>query len=498
MHEMVYNSNYEFTMQDENQNIEYKRSWSDEYLKWVCGFANAQGGKIFIGIDDDKTVYGVLDSHRQMEDIPNKIVAFLGIVVDVNLHQRNGKEYLEIIVNPSNVPISYKGVFYYRSGATKQELKGAALQQFVLKKMGRSWDEIVCEGARLEHIDDEAVAYFVRKGIKAGRLPENAADDSTETILRNLDLIDDEGGLRNAAILLFGKRPSKFFACVEFKIGRFKSESDLRNQDMITGNLIQMADKVMEVLDNKYLIRPIHYEGLQRIEPLEIPENALREIIFNAIIHKEYPGYSTQMRVYNDRIWLWNSGGLPEGITFEQFMGAHSSCPRNRLIARAFYLAGFIESWGRGINKIKTEFVENGLEAPVYKEEMGGMSVYITRKKDLYGEDGTVNDGANGTANDTVNVVENKDITTNNDHINDHINDPVNDPVNRNKSMSRVLKVVMDNPSATYEDIQIAINRSRATVKRAIRLLRENKFIVREGSDKSGYWYVTEKGKELL
>ena len=141
-------------MQDENQNIEYKRIWSDEYLKWVCGFANAQGGRIFIGVDDDKNIYGLQDAHRQMEDIPNKIVALLGIVVDVNLHQKDGLDYMEIIVSPSNVPISYKGVFYYRSGATKQELKGPALQQFILKKMGRSWDEIICEGATLEHIDD--------------------------------------------------------------------------------------------------------------------------------------------------------------------------------------------------------------------------------------------------------------------------------------------------------------------------------------------------------
>ena len=470
-------------MNDENQNIEYKRSWSDEYLKWVCGFANAQGGRIFIGIDDDKSVYGLTDSHRQMEDIPNKIVAFLGIVVDVNLHQRNGKEYLEIIVNPSNVPISYKGVFYYRSGATKQELKGVALQQFVLKKMGRSWDEIVCEGARMEHIDDEAVAYFVRKGIKAGRLPENAADDSTETILRNLDLIDDEGGLRNAAILLFGKRPSKFFACVEFKIGRFKSESDLRNQDMITGNLIQMADKVMEVLDNKYLIRPIHYEGLQRIEPLEIPENALREIIFNAIIHKEYPGYSTQMRVYDDRIWLWNSGGLPNGITFEQFMGKHSSCPRNRLIARAFYLAGFIESWGRGIGKIRDEFVANGLEAPVYKEEMGGMSVYITRRKGLFGDDDTVSG--------IVKDADNKKIVLK--------NDPVNDTDGTvNGTVKRIIKVISENEAITYDELSEKLNISRRTVARHIKKMTELFLIVREGSDKTGYWYVTKKGKRIL
>ena len=501
-------------MNDESQNIEYKRSWSDEYLKWVCGFANAQGGKIFIGIDDDKTIYGLTDSHRQMEDIPNKIVAFLGIVVDVNLHKKDGKEYLELIVSPSNVPISYKGIFYYRSGATKQELKGAALQQFILKKMGRSWDEIVCEGAKLEHIDDEAVAYFVRKGIKAGRLPDSAADDSTETILRNLDLMDDDGGLRNAAILLFGKRPSKFFTCIEFKIGRFHNDVDLRNQDIISGNIIQMADKVMEILDSKYLIRPIHYEGLQRIEPLEIPEDALREIIFNAIIHKEYPGYSTQMRVYNDMIWLWNSGGLPDGITFEQFMGAHSSCPRNRLIARAFYLAGFIESWGRGIGKIKDEFVANGLEAPVYKEEMGGMSVYITRRKGLFGENGPVNDHVNGPVNDGVKVTGNKNIATDDDHINDHVNDhvndtsngpvndpvngPVNGPVNFKGSIVQVLKTIIDNPYVTYEEIQVAINRSRTTVKRAIKILRAGKYIVREGSDKSGHWYVTEKGKEML
>lgn len=481
-------------MNGENQNIEYKRSWSDEYLKWVCGFANAQGGRIFIGIDDDKTVYGLSDSHRQMEDIPNKIVAFLGIVVDVNLHKKDDNEYLEIIVSPSNVPISYKGVFYYRSGATKQELKGAALQQFILKKMGRSWDEIVCEGAKLEHIDEEAVGYFVRKGIKAGRLPNSAADDSTETILRNLDLMDEDGGLRNAAILLFGKRPSRFFACVEFKIGRFHNDVDLRNQDIISGNIIQMADKVMAILDSKYLIRPIHYEGLQRIEPLEIPEDALREILFNAIIHKEYPGYSTQMRVYNDWIWLWNSGGLPDGITFEQFMGAHSSCPRNRLIARAFYLAGFIESWGRGIGKIRDEFVTNGLEAPVYKEEMGGMSVYITRRKGLFVQ----NDGVNDYVNDGVKVAGNKNIISKNDHANDHINDHVNDYVNLTKNELKILKMMYDNMDVNYEQIEKVLKISTSTTMRAIQKLRKAKYVVREGSDKSGHWYVTEKGKKLL
>ena len=125
-------------MKNENQNIEYKESWRDEYLKWICGFANAQGGKIYIGVDDDRNVVGVADAHRLMEDIPNKIVNNLGIVSDVNLLNDKDTEYIEIVVAPSNMPIAYKGTYHYRSGATKQELKGVALQQFIMQKMGRS------------------------------------------------------------------------------------------------------------------------------------------------------------------------------------------------------------------------------------------------------------------------------------------------------------------------------------------------------------------------
>ena len=110
-------------MLSESQNIEYKESWRDEYLKWICGFANAQGGRIFIGVNDEKQVIGLPDAKRQMEDIPNKIVNYLGIVEDVNLLTEGKKEYIEIVVTPSNVPVAYRGAYHYRSGSTKQELK---------------------------------------------------------------------------------------------------------------------------------------------------------------------------------------------------------------------------------------------------------------------------------------------------------------------------------------------------------------------------------------
>ena len=144
-------------MLSESQNIEYKESWRDEYLKWICGFANAHGGRIYIGVNDNKEVIGLPDAKKLMEDIPNKIVNYLGIVEDVNLLAEGDKEYIEIDVAPSNMPIAYKGTYHYRSGSTKQELKGLALQQFVMKKMGQSWDDIPVLGATIADIDRNAI-----------------------------------------------------------------------------------------------------------------------------------------------------------------------------------------------------------------------------------------------------------------------------------------------------------------------------------------------------
>ena len=141
----------------ESQNIEYKESWRDEYLKWICGFANSQGGTLYVGIKDNGKICGVSDSKKLMEDLPNKIASTLGLVCEVNLLAKNGTEYIEIIVPQSNVPVSYHGVYHVRSEATKQELQGVSLQNFLLKKMGLTWDKIVQENASIEEIDRNAV-----------------------------------------------------------------------------------------------------------------------------------------------------------------------------------------------------------------------------------------------------------------------------------------------------------------------------------------------------
>ena len=508
---------------EEKQNIEYKESWRDEYLKWICGFANAQGGRIYIGVDDNHEVVGVSDSKRLMEDIPNKIVTTLGIVAEVNLHEAEGLEYIEIVVNPSNVPIAFKGQYHYRSGSTKQELKGVALQQFLLKKMGLSWDDMPVPYATIDDIDRSAIDYFLRRSIASERMDEEEQNASTEDVLRNLDLITPDGELKSAAILLFGKHVHKFFPAAEFKIGRFHNdESDLIIQDVVDCNLIQMAGKVMDLLRSRYLVSPIRYEGLQRIEELEIPQKALRELIYNAIVHKLYSGPAILMRVFDKSVELWNYGLLPEELTPADLMKKHASYPRNRNIASVFYKAGFIESWGRGYKKIREEFEKAGHPVPTVEESGGGVLVTIQRKtvEDIIAsrkENGTVNNESgvvNGGLNGGLNIGKGNDINgCKSDNIKDcsktdiganvGVNNEsggLNGGLNKNNCydviinsrQKRIISLIKLKPTIIVEQMTSILSISKRSLERDLSMLQKEGIIRHEGSRKSGTWVLLE------
>lgn len=367
----------------ESQNIEWKESWRDEYLKWICGFANAKGGKIIIGKNDNGEIVGVAKAKRLMEDIPNKIQTQLGIICDVDLKNKDGKEYIEIDVKPYNVLISYQGKYHYRSGSTKQELKGNALNNLLLKKAGKTWDDVVEPRANFEDIDLSAIEAFKKGAIASKRLPFIAEEENLEQILDNLLLLEDEN-LKRSAILLFGKNPCRFFINAFVKIGRFgQTDDDLRFQEVIEGNAFQLADKVLEVLDRKFFVSPISYKGLQRVESWEYPYEAIREVILNAIVHRDYMGAPIQISVYDDKLIVWNEGSLPDDLTFEDLKKKHSSRPHNPILASAFFKGGLIEAWGRGTIKIINECKKAGLPEPIIEYSSGGISVTILKSENV-------------------------------------------------------------------------------------------------------------------
>ena len=173
----------------ENQNTEWKESWRDDYLRWVCGFANAEGGTLVIGRNDRGEAVGVANAARLLEEIPNKARDVLGIMVDVNLVVEDGKDLLEIRVEPYPSPISYKGEYHFRSGSTKQELKGAALSHFLLKKQGLHWDGVALPGLKVDDLHSGALALFRQQAVRSQRLPQETLQEPDTALLERLHLL---------------------------------------------------------------------------------------------------------------------------------------------------------------------------------------------------------------------------------------------------------------------------------------------------------------------
>lgn len=370
---------------NENQNVEWKQAWHDDKgLEEICGLANAQGGKMLIGIDDKGTPVGLSNAKDLLVSIPDKIKNVLGILCETNLHEKEGKPYIEIIVPHYDTAISCRGRYYFRSGSANKELAGNALTEFLLKKSGKTWGDVIEPSATLDDISPQAITNFIDMGIQCGRLNPDIQKTDLLHVLKNLHLIE-AGKLKRAAILIFGKHPINFFPHIKIHIGKFgKTDSDLLFQDVIEENALHMAEKVLTVLKQKYLVFPISYEGLQRIESLEYPEPALREVLLNAIIHRNYLGAHIQVRIYEDKLMVWNEGKLPEEFTVDTLKGIHPSRPPNRIIADIFFRAGQIEQWGRGTLKIIQECVSKGLPEPEFQVRDGG--IWVTLYRDIFNQ----------------------------------------------------------------------------------------------------------------
>jgi len=394
----------------EQQNVEYKTNWHDDYLKWICGFANANGGILYIGKDDNGNLVDVTDYKKLMEDLPNKIRDMLGVMAEVNLLQEKGRHCIEIKIPPYLVPISFRGRYYYRSGSTKQELIGNALNEFLLKKSGKTWDDVIEPRAAITDIYEKSVAKFLKAAERAGRLPEDENLPLPE-LLEKLRL-SENGQLKRAAIVLFGKDPGRFYANMMVKIGRFgKTDDDLKFEETEEGNLIHCLQEIPTQLNRKFFTKTIDFEGLQRIEKGEYPVAALREMLLNALVHRDYMGSNIQIRMYDDKFCIWNEGFLPKGLSLDALKRQHPSRPRNPVIADVCFKGGYIDAWGRGILKMINACKQAGLPEPEIKEQDGGLLVILL--KDRYTEEQLSKMGLNERQRKAVLYVKEKGEITN-------------------------------------------------------------------------------------
>jgi predicted HTH transcriptional regulator len=347
----------------ESQTTEWKREWKDEYLDWICGFANSQGGRLFVGIDDKGRIYGLNNRAKLLKDIPNQIRQALGIVPEVNLHSDGaGKEYLEIIVSPYPVPISVKGKYFVRSGATNQLLNGLDLDRFMQRKSGLCWESMPIPSLQMSDLDDSMIDLFLKKAISKGR-----------------------------------------------------------------------------------------------------------------IIHKDYSrGIPIQISVYDDKLYIGNMGQLPADWSLDVLLGKHVSIPFNPTIARIFYLAGYVESWGRGIEKIFTTCKNDGVPEPEYTVHPRDIMLKFKAHPDRIIPSG--------------HTVVRADFTDTTDIFTDI-------PRNLTDKELAVLKWVSENNCYTSSEMAAILAVSRQTITSRLKALQEKKLISRIGSDRKGRWEIIKKLK---
>ncbi|MBE0637780.1 MAG: winged helix-turn-helix transcriptional regulator [Bacteroidales bacterium] len=256
--------------------------------------------------------------------------------------------------------------------------------------------------------------------------------------------------------MLFGKRPRKYIRSATVKLGRFgDSDTDLISHDIIEGSILDMPERILDLLRTKYLSSPIYYEGIERKEKLEYPEKALREALLNAIVHRDY-GVQTDVtiRVYSNKIVFWNSGPLIAPLNLELLKQEHPSKRRNPLIANVFFRYGYIEAWGRGILLMMEEAAKAGLPEPVLEEYAGGIQVTFLK---------------NSTETEGKSV---------------------------EKSVEKIVALILNNPSITQKEMAKQTGLSRRGVEKNIGILKKKGVITRIGPAKGGHWQIIDRQKE--
>ncbi|MGM0588080.1 MAG: ATP-binding protein [Bacteroidota bacterium] len=356
----------------ESETVEFKERFNDAALKTLAAFVNTKGGSLYVGVKDDATLLSGGITDKAQQDVVSKTINVLGITPEVMLHHYNGNEFLEVKVKRQRPPVSARGKYYQRVGNTTREVTGDALKQLFLE--GESWDVITKDQFSLEDLDHEEVQSFIQTAKSEGRVPAGYDKGDVEAILKRLGLII-EGELTHAAILLFGEDPQQYFPSAVVRIGRFRDEATIVADRTISGHLFNQVreaeEQIKSMISRRY---DISGDSFQRKDVWQYPLAAVREALLNALVHRNYFEMSvkTQLKVFDEMLWIYNPGKLPGSLKVEDLKRPHSSHPRNRLIANTFYRAGLIEEWGSGIQRMTAVLEDEGLSEPDFEEQGDG------------------------------------------------------------------------------------------------------------------------------
>lgn len=450
---------------DETRNLELKKTTGElkDGMKSACAFLNTDGGWLIFGIAP--TTLKVVgqdvteNTRREIAQALTHLEPTLDVEVNyVDLPNSNGKQVIVMHFDKwvwGKEPYTYHKCPYYRIESVTKEmprdmfverLKAARPHDF-------AWENQTAERVTLDDMDEERIRNAVRLGIAGGRINASAEGATVETLLGKLKLLNN-GKPTNAAVMLFGKNTDDYpqlllrMAC--FK-GNDKNEFLDNKQEM--GNFFDLLDA-----GTAFCFRNLRLAGkivgMRREEKLEIPAEALREALINALCHREYdnPRASVSLAIYYDRIEIVNPGHFPAQLTPENIKLQHDSFPFNLKIAQVLYQTTYLESWGSGVRRMVKLCEAQHVAEPEYRLGNNTVTVIFRRNRD----------SQNDSQNDSQKSL--------------------------NERQRKIVELMRGNRQITVAKIAKTLSLSAATIYREIKAINTLTELYWEGSPKTGQW----------
>lgn len=356
----------------ENDIIEFKADFINDLNKEIIAFANTKGGDIYIGINDDGSVCGVNDIDdtelKCTSHIRDTIKPDLSMFVKYEHLDIEGKTVLRIVVGKGSMSpyyISGKGIrpegVYVRMGTASVPATETMIINMIKDTTGETFEEMRSLNQNLTFI--QAESEFEKAGIAFG-----------EPQKKSLGLIGRDGCYTNLALLLSDQCEHK----IKFAVFAGVEKGIFKDRHEFSGSLFRQVEDLTKAIDAHNRLSSPKIEGLKRVDIRDYPEDAIREAVLNAIIHREYAlGGYTLASVFDDRIEIISLGGLVHGVEMNDIMMGVSYL-RNKQLAEIFYRLHWIEAYGTGITKINNGY-KNSKNQPSFESSPNAFKITLPK-----------------------------------------------------------------------------------------------------------------------
>ena len=441
----------------EGENLEFKSSFNTGVIETLVAFANASGGKVLIGINEKHGLSGVSINPESVQNWINEIKTKTSpsLIPDATVAKISGKRVVAFSIPEYPIkPVATRGKYFKRITNSNHLMSLDEIANEHLKTLNSSWDFYPDPIHGIEHISLEKVNRFIRR---IEQHTQTKITLASMDFLAKLEIIR-KNQLTFGGYLLFVK---EYCVISDVQVGRFKSPSTIIDSISVNTDLFSEVDDILFFIKKHLMVEYIITGEPQRTERFDYPIDAIREIVVNMIVHRDYRDSSHSLiKIFDDRIEFFNPGKLYGNLTIADLLtDNYTSQTRNKLIAKAFKEIGLIERYGSGIRRIMNICKDHGLKQPIFEEVFQGFRVALFKEK--------------------------LDAT-------DKVTDKVTDSLTKNQN--HIIRLIEQNSQITTRELSVKVRISQRKIKENLSKLKDKGIIKRIGPPKGGYWEVREEG----